>query len=73
MVSIDPKCPRHGKYSRIARLRKQRTKSAEVKVGPRQQIIPKAKESKNRSRQDIGKCESKTGNDVKFSQSVSPP
>ncbi|KAG0558591.1 hypothetical protein KC19_10G040100 [Ceratodon purpureus] len=57
MVSIDPTCPRHGKYSRAAWLRKRRTKSAEVKVGPRQQIVPKARESKDCSRQ--GKCESK--------------
>ncbi|KAG0602736.1 hypothetical protein M758_10G037400 [Ceratodon purpureus] len=59
MVSIDPNCPRHGKYSRVAWLQKQRTKSAEVNVGPRKQIIPKARESKNCSRQEIGKCQLK--------------
>ncbi|KAG0567372.1 hypothetical protein KC19_7G130200 [Ceratodon purpureus] len=52
MVSIDPNCPRHGKYSRTAWLRKQSTKSAGVNVRPRQQILSKARESKNQSRQN---------------------
>lgn len=48
MVSIDPNCPRHGKYSLTAWLRKQGTKVEGVKVGARHQIVSKlAKESKN--------------------------
>lgn len=63
MVSIDPNCPRHGKYSRTAWLRKQSTKSGGsmphvgVKVRPRQQIVSKASENNNISRRNvIDKC-----------------
>jgi hypothetical protein len=63
MVSIDPNCPRHGKYSRTAWLRKQSTKSAGVKVRPRQHAVSKARQSKNHSGQDvIDRCAHKTGN-----------
>ena len=63
MVSIDPNCPRHGKYSRTAWLRKQSMKPAGVKVRHRQQIVSKVRESKNLSRQNtVDRSAHKVGN-----------
>jgi len=47
MVSIDPNCPKHGKYSLTEWLQKERAKVVGMKSGAIYQIYPKTKISQN--------------------------